>query len=290
MAFGSFTAQVDFRNFDISTAWTERVGTEFGAGGSFPFASVTYDSSYTVNFTRPSDSNTGHLRILGSGFAQDGGGNITAGTVNAVVGSFTEGVSTAREYYITGAAFSAATFHTAMRTTGLVDDQAVLRGLFSGNDIISLSSFDDFALGFDGNDTMSGNGGADRLFGVGGSDLIRGGYGNDSIYGNLGADQLIGGPGIDLLQGGVGNDTLTGGAGADVFAFKAGDNNDRVLDWADGVDQLRFYGTVSSITVNLQELAGGDIELSVLGMKVIVENAVLADFQINTGSGYVYLI
>jgi RTX calcium-binding nonapeptide repeat (4 copies) len=289
LAFASYSAQVDFRQFDISTAWAERFSTAFGAGGNFPFASVTYDSSLTVNFDRP-DFTDGHLRILGDDFVQDALGNVTAGLVRAIVGSFSEGISTAREFYITGASVSAVTFHAAMRTANLVDDQAVLRDLFRGSDIITLSSFSDFALGFDGNDTISGNGGADRLFGVSGNDLIRGGYGNDSVYGNLGADQLIGGPGADVMQGGVGNDTLTGGGGVDIFEFRAGDNNDRVLDWIDGVDRLRIYGTPGSVTVNLTELAGGDMRLSVLGMQIVIENAVLADFQLETGSGYIDLV
>jgi Ca2+-binding RTX toxin-like protein len=262
VAFGSYSAEVDFRQFDISTAWAARFSSAFGSGGSFPFASITYDSSYTLNFERP-DLLDGHLRIYGDSFVQNGSGNLSAGIVRAVVGSFTEGISTAREYYITGASISAATFHNAMRTRSLVDDQAVLRSIFSGNDVISLSSFADFAYGADGNDTVYGNGGTDVMFG---------------------------GPGADVLQGGVGNDTLTGGGGVDIFEFRTGDGNDRVLDWVDGTDELRFYGPPSSITVNINELAGGDVRLTVLGMQIIVENAVLADFQLETGSGYVSIV
>jgi Ca2+-binding RTX toxin-like protein len=289
LAFGSYSEQVDFRQFNISTAWSERFGLAFGSGGSFTFASVTYDSSYTLDFERP-DMLDGQLRIYGDDFVRNASGNLSAGIVRALVGSFSEGVSTVREYYITGASVSAATLHTAMRSPGLVDDQAVLRAIYRGNDIINLSSLADFALGFDGNDTISGNNGADRLFGVGGNDVIRGGYGNDSVYGNLGADQLTGGPGRDVLQGGAGNDTLTGGSGVDRFEFRQGDNNDRVLDWTDGVDELRFYGPVGSFTVNINELAGGDVRLTVLGMQIIIENAALEDFQLISSSGFVSVI
>jgi Ca2+-binding RTX toxin-like protein len=289
LAFGSYSAQVDFRQFNISSAWSARISAIFASGGTFDFASVTYNSSYLVNFDRP-DFTQGHLRVYGGSFAQDGSDNLSAGLVRAVVGSFTEGISTAREYYITGASTNATAFHAAMRTADLVDDQAVLRDIYRGNDIITLSSFADFALGFDGNDTMSGNDGADRLFGVGGNDLIRGGYGNDSIYGNAGADQLIGGPGADVLQGGVGNDTLTGNGGVDIFEFREGDGNDHVTDWTNGVDQLRFYRSAVTVSFGLQNLAGGNVQVNVLGMTLVIEHAQASDFQIVTGDGYVTLI
>jgi Ca2+-binding RTX toxin-like protein len=288
MAFGSFSAQVDFRQFNISAAWADRVSSAFGSGGSYAFASVTYNSTYTINFSRP-DMATGHLRILGDGFAQNGAGNVSAGTVHAVVGSFTEGISTAHEYYITGASVSAAMFHTAMRTAGLADDQAMLRAMFIGNDIITLSGRDDFAYGADGNDTLLGNNGADKLFGQAGNDVLRGGYGMDTLYGNGGADILIGGPGADTVNGGLGNDTVMGASGVDIFEFRAGDGDDRVLDWTDGVDTLRFYGPNGNVQVAFQDLAGGDVEIKVLGMTIVVENAQFEDFQLTSGSTYVTL-
>jgi Ca2+-binding RTX toxin-like protein len=287
LAFGSFSAEVDFRDFTVGGGF-QSISTEFGSGGGFTFASVNYDSSYVRNLVQ-ADATTQTVRLFGDGFVQNGAGNLTAGTVNAVVGSLSEGSATVRQYYFTGVAVSAATFHTAMRTASLVDDQAVLHSMLGGNDIISLSSFNDFAYGALGNDTMSGNNGADKLFGQAGNDVLRGGYGMDTLYGNAGADQMIGGPGADILLGGVGNDTLTGGGGVDIFEFRTGDNNDRVLDWTNGVDELRFYGPEGSVSVAFQNLAGGDVQVKVLGMTIIVENAQFADFQLTSGSDYVTL-
>jgi Ca2+-binding RTX toxin-like protein len=289
LAFGSFSTQVDFRQFDIGAAWAERFGTEFGTGGAFVFGTVTYPSRYAVNFDLDNGLD-GHLRMFGDGFSQNASGHLTAGLIRAFAGFVSEGISTVREFYVTNLSVSAVSVHAAMRTLDAADDQLVLRDMFRGNDTITLSAFADIAYGAEGNDTVSGNGGSDRLFGQAGDDVLRGGYGNDSLFGNLGADQLIGGPGADVLQGGVGNDTLTGGTGVDRFEFKAGDGNDRVLDWTDGVDELRFYGPVSTITVALNELPGGDVRLTVLGMQIVIENAVLADFQLISGSGFISVI
>jgi Ca2+-binding RTX toxin-like protein len=63
-----------------------------------------------------------------------------------------------------------------------------------------------------------------------GSDL------DDFILGNDQNNRLSGGGGLDFIIGGHGNDVLTGGAGADNFAFDTGDGHDTITDFTAGVD------------------------------------------------------
>lgn len=74
------------------------------------------------------------------------------------------------------------------------------------------------------------------------SDTITGGSGNDSINGMAGNDYLLGMAGDDTLSGDAGNDTLTGYTGSDVFLFNYSLNqgSDRIQDYADGTDKIRF--------------------------------------------------
>jgi Ca2+-binding RTX toxin-like protein/subtilisin-like proprotein convertase family protein len=69
----------------------------------------------------------------------------------------------------------------------------------------------EWALGGDGNDTITGNALSNRL---------QGGRGNDV---------LNGGDGLDLLDGAQGNDTLTGGLGLDFFVIRKGDNSTETI-------------------------------------------------------------
>lgn len=110
------------------------------------------------------------------------------------------------------------------------DQLAVISSdVFSGDDNITLSAFDDPA-----------NAGSVR--GFSGNDIINGGAGNDRLTGNDGDDKLIGGVGDDTLIGETGKDTLQGDAGADQFLYKdvshsvAGANRDMITDFnpADG--------------------------------------------------------
>jgi Ca2+-binding RTX toxin-like protein len=98
-------------------------------------------------------------------------------------------------------------------------DTDVLRGFeyvhgsFYGDDITG-GAEDNRLFGFDGNDTIDGDGSAD---------YVQGGQGNDS---------LLGGSGDDTLEGGSGNDTMVGG---------------------DGQDLVRYLDDVGPVTVNLTD-------------------------------------
>lgn len=83
------------------------------------------------------------------------------------------------------------------------------------------------------------------------NDIIRGLGGNDVIFGLGGDDQLYGDDGNDILFGNAGNNILTGGSGADIFALSS-NGFSRVTDFnlregdriglTDGltIDQLAF--------------------------------------------------
>jgi Ca2+-binding RTX toxin-like protein len=133
--------------------------------------------------------------------------------------------------------------------TGSTGNDTLLGG--TGGDVLSGRNGDDTLKGGNGRDVLNGgsgdddlrgHNGADRLNGQGGSDMLRGGKGNDILNGNKGADHLNGDDGADTLTGGQGRDSLTGGAGADIFVFDGTSGFDRVLDFEQGTDILRFVG------------------------------------------------
>jgi Ca2+-binding RTX toxin-like protein len=285
MAVGIYAAQADFRAFDVHAPWDLQFSSaSISAGGGLY-------SRHTISFSRP-DFTTGLFAVSGPNLGITGGftTTFTSGTVTGLAMSFMEGVSTASLYTITGASILATALQTAMVSVNDTDDQSLLRSIYRGADTITLSSFGDYAYGFGGNDTISGGGGNDRLFGQGGVDSVSGGAGLDTLSGGFGADHLQGGAAADVLRGNNGADVLTGGTGADIFEFHAGDDDDTITDWRDGVDEIRIYGPEGTVQVNLQELVGGGVELRVLGMKIVVENAEIADFQLQTGGGFVALI
>jgi Ca2+-binding RTX toxin-like protein len=128
--------------------------------------------------------------------------------------------------------------------TGIVVDlvdPARNTGIAAGDQITSIEGFrmtnwnDEFVglvaselvLGFDGNDTLTGNGGNDTLDGGTQQDILRGGDGNDSLIGAAGLDLIFGGNDDDILTGNADQDTLYGGAGNDLIY--GGGQNDRLF-------------------------------------------------------------
>ena len=75
----------------------------------------------------------------------------------------------------------------------------------------------------------------------GGFGSITGGAGDDHIYASHLDDTILGGAGDDHVSGGKGDDILYGGTGADIFVFYADDGVDTVIDYDDGVDQIRIF-------------------------------------------------
>lgn len=183
-------------------------------------------------------------------------------------------------------------------------DAYVLRG----NDEMNLGGYSDFALGYDGNDTIrggfgnddiNGNKGDDNVVGQTGNDMVRGGQGNDYVSGddgndivngNIGNDivnggdgadwvfggqdddQLYGGAGSDLLSGDKGNDTLYGAEGSNVFAFALESGYDLIADFVIGQDKLLISAALkssSAAALASVSYAGGNAMID-LGQGVVI--------------------
>ncbi len=116
---------------------------------------------------------------------------------------------------------------------------------------------DDFLVGTNDADTMSGFGGNDELIGNGGDDVIDAGEGDDFASGGQGADTISMGDGDDNANGGLGTDVIDLGNGTD-FGF-GGEGNDTIYGGA-GNDNLFGESTTETqngITGN-DQLFGGD--------------------------------
>ncbi|MFQ1700784.1 hypothetical protein ACJ5NV_09320 [Loktanella agnita] len=120
---------------------------------------------------------------------------------------------------------------------------------YGGDDSIWGGQDNDKLYGGDGNDFLGGSSGNDILYGGDGDDFLQpsnhddvayGEAGNDILNGGGGKDRLYGGDGNDRLNGENQNDTLYGGSGADVFWFGKGDDDDRIMDFEDGIDLISF--------------------------------------------------
>jgi serralysin len=119
------------------------------------------------------------------------------------------------EYAISGASVDVSAFQA-------LDDAALAALIFSGNDTIAGTSYDDFLLG------------------LGGADVIKGGNGHDTVDGGLGAD---------TMYGGAGYDTYVVDDAGDVVIEYAGQGEDTV--------QSSVSFTLGSYTERLR-LFGGD--------------------------------
>jgi Ca2+-binding RTX toxin-like protein len=164
---------------------------------------------------------------------------------------------------------SIAQANAAMDTASTADDQAFLRLMLSGSDVIELSGGNDQGRTHDyvfagaGNDSVYGNRGHDTLFGDGGEDYLDGDEDNDHLYGGGAYDYLLGGDGGDRLFGGGGGDNLIGGAGADILyggsggeSLMGGVGNDRIYGDA-GNDQM--YGDAGADQFAFRKNHGSDV-------------------------------
>lgn len=121
---------------------------------------------------------------------------------------------------------------------GLLGDDTLLGGTASdllgggkGRDRLEGGAGDDTLFGGRGSDILSGGTGRNELQGNRGSDTILGGGSGDVLRGGKDSDSIRGGIGDDTIHAGKGSDTLAGGDGADSFHFKAGDEDNLVLDF-----------------------------------------------------------
>ena len=89
-------------------------------------------------------------------------------------------------------------------------------------------------------ENVTGSAFGDRMTGNAAANVLTGGAGNDRLTGAAGNDRLLGGAGADVLIGGRGADFLSGGAGDDAFVFAPGGGTDRIADFQNGADLMRF--------------------------------------------------
>jgi hypothetical protein len=133
-------------------------------------------------------------------------------------------------------------------------DQAARWTVQSGTAALQVNGLDadlesDVALGYVGNDLISGGGGNDVLIGYAGNDTLQGGAWDDFLYG---------GDDDDTLDGGSGNDHLMGGTGVDKYTF--------IGTW--GQDIIDDYGDGGSISVDGIVLTGsGTVKVGVNAYK-----------------------
>lgn len=94
---------------------------------------------------------------------------------------------------------------------------------------------------------------------------IYGGDGNDVVViAGASDDQVSAGGGDDRIDAGAGNDQMWGGLGADIFVLRAGSGQDRINDFAPGVDRLELQGvapaavSVTALPTGMRVAWGGD--------------------------------
>jgi Ca2+-binding RTX toxin-like protein len=165
-----------------------------------------------------------------------------------------------------------------------------------GNDVITAASLPASAMtlvltGWDGNDTITGNGGDNTLGGDKGNDTLRGGGGTDLIYGGLDNDLLDGGTGGDLLAGEAGNDRIVGNRGDDTISGGLGNDTffyNSVLDGHDVISDFDGDAVGGQDVLNLDALfdALGIANGSRAGRVELTDNGGTVDIRVNAdGNG-----
>ncbi|SFK82238.1 serralysin [Pseudovibrio ascidiaceicola] len=158
-----------------------------------------------------------------------------------------------------------------------------------GHDLLQGGKGNDWLYGGAGLDTLEGGQGKDKLYGEDGRDVLDGGTGNDKLYGGNdhdillgggGNDKLYAGKGNDTLEGGSGKDLLSGGKGRDIFVFNANCGADKIIDFSDGLDFIRFDSGASRLEDLAISSRGDDAFISYEGGSILL-TSVDANF-INT--------
>lgn len=183
-------------------------------------------------------SDAGEMRELRAhGIIEISLGYTAGATIDLTNGNIVYGVGNAGSYRFADVAFAIAG-RTATAPEALPLNDTCL-GTTAHDTIDAGSGLDRIEAG-SGNDVLYGGTGlyADTLFGQPGHDKLYGSEGDDYLSGGTGNDQLFGGTGIDTLFGSTGEDIYYGGSGADVFLIQAHQDEDRIIDFTRGVDNL----------------------------------------------------
>ncbi|MES2904280.1 MAG: FG-GAP-like repeat-containing protein [Pseudomonadota bacterium] len=183
-------AQFDIENLDLHFYWAFTIDSALEKNANLTINDTTYPDLFWVEAYDGFDDL--ELDFLGSGFTQDGLGNITGGTVNFIA----EYDIFADEYfwYGEGISVSAVDIYNAAQTPSNADELALIVTAFSGNDTLTLSAFADRMSGYAGNDMLTGGLGADILSGGTGDDTFidtEAGLNGDTITDFVTGDRIV---------------------------------------------------------------------------------------------------
>jgi len=215
-----------------------------------------------------------------------GGGNdlvqVGAGTVTAAGGNGTDTLSFAGDVAVSLITSDGVTVSLLLQGAPQATEQGMMN--LSGFENLSGSNFEDNLTGNNGDNLLAGDSGADTLVGGKGDDVLLGDgrvtiddhdagtsgpivtvtdVGLDTFPSPTGNDVLDGGQGKDVLNGGGGDDLLTGGQGRDIFAIGPASGADRVTDFTDHQDRIRFEGIAGADDLS-------DLTITALGPDVLV--------------------
>jgi serralysin len=200
------------------------------------FSNLYYGSSYTTKSSvfAVHYSGGGMDEFRGTNFKYNSDGVPIGGTVKSYAAHDYNG----KLVVVDGLNIAATKIVDAADTFSTSDDFRLIKAALSGNDVLTGGKYDDYAMGYDGNDKLSGKDGSDHL---------------------------IGGNGKDTIIGGGGRDYLTGGAGADNFLFlKAADSNlygdDKVRDFS-----RKEHDKIDLSAVDANGTAAGNGEFHLIG-------------------------
>lgn len=203
-----------------------------GSLGANPFVSLLFG----LDFEDPSGGSLTKIVVPWEGLNSEGHGTIrghflpSAGGVSGKVDSIEISIGSKSVFEVTfKPGITVKALLNALDNSDESDLSPIVNLLSKSPSEFSGSSGNDFAVLFNANDVLHGNGGSDQLIG---------GSGNDKLFGDGGKDEL---------DGGKGTDKLTGGKGADTFDFIAGNGHDTVKDFS-GKDKLDLTGIPSLLS------------------------------------------
>jgi Ca2+-binding RTX toxin-like protein len=258
------------------------------AAAGYRYGVNTYDNTMTTSY----NGGTSHLLSYENDLVRPttgpNTGIVTAGSLGAFTVQNLVGTTWHSAITVSNIGGSAVAFDAAVRSAGTADDSSFLDSILTGDDLITLSKFDDHMDTGTGNDTIRAGYGNDLVYAEAGNDKLDGGSGLDSLFGGDDNDNLIGARGNDFLAGGNGNDTLaggdgadvlTGGPGSDVFLFRLGDDRDTITTFSQGADMLQVSG-MTAATVWTATQDGTSTVIDVKGIQIVLENTTVAQMTL----------
>ena len=132
------------------------------------FNGLLYEDLYVVDWVV--DSSYFGSVFGGSNLSVDAEDLITAGSVSGYLETYWNGTGYVPYFAIEGASVNAVDIWNAALTSSNADDDALLKQILAGDDVLTGSSFEDNLVGFDGNDIFYASRGFDYIFGGVGAD------------------------------------------------------------------------------------------------------------------------